>query len=592
MKNKKNNGFTLIELVIVIVIIGILSAVIIPTLTGYINKAKLSRDLQEVKNMNTVLTSLELFDNDCDFFDVIDELKESGYDLEKMKPSTKNCVYTWEKESNQILVVNEKNSSIQLNLKDINDDNLNPCKNWHILTDDESVAEKYNDKCNVFLYTKNIDSNLQDNTLLEVVHNINLAIDQNKLDKSLSVYESIEIANNIGYSIEDLEMPSNNKNVYYDLDSNKFFITNNNNIRLYDNTIPINIENDKIVSFNNKEEIANLYVQSYVDYTIKNNKKDSNNNKIDIILFAGQSNMCGRATIDDIGFNEYVESVSIDRAFTFNNGSSTIPTEIIEPLSINGTSNYGMIPSFLNEYYETTGHRVCACFMSSGGQSLNKFTKYTLDNDTGEYTTTKNNFYMNMVTRVNDCKNKLTLNGFEVGGVYMVWCQGENEGVYLGASPGKYTSNYESTITTEAQKIEYYSKYFNDMLNDLKNDAGIEKAFIVRIGQRKNDATKNIPIIKAQSLIGIENDNAILVSTSFAGMNKWKNEDDTTVNLMRDTSHYLPQGYYITGNQAGLNAGLYVLSKEKPILFEYATYYGDELKGESINSYIYSPENK
>lgn len=51
------------ELIVVIAIIGILAAVLIPSITGYITKAKISKHEQEAAAINTMLTAESIFDN-------------------------------------------------------------------------------------------------------------------------------------------------------------------------------------------------------------------------------------------------------------------------------------------------------------------------------------------------------------------------------------------------------------------------------------------------------------------------------------------------------------------------------------------------
>ena len=53
MKRNNKKGFTIVELVIVIAVIGILAAVLIPTFSDIITKANASKDMQEARNAYT-----------------------------------------------------------------------------------------------------------------------------------------------------------------------------------------------------------------------------------------------------------------------------------------------------------------------------------------------------------------------------------------------------------------------------------------------------------------------------------------------------------------------------------------------------------
>jgi prepilin-type N-terminal cleavage/methylation domain-containing protein len=75
---KKNRGFTLTELIIVIAIIGVLSAILIPAITGYVRDAKISSDEQEARAIYNIYNNYKLeYEHDLtanDFFEYYEEI--------------------------------------------------------------------------------------------------------------------------------------------------------------------------------------------------------------------------------------------------------------------------------------------------------------------------------------------------------------------------------------------------------------------------------------------------------------------------------------------------------------------------------------
>lgn len=99
-------GFTITELVIVIVVIAILAAVLIPTFSSLIKKANISADTQMAKNLNTALTMAEASGEEIDEFgEALNAMREAGYLLANLNPTTQGCYLVWESETNQILLV-------------------------------------------------------------------------------------------------------------------------------------------------------------------------------------------------------------------------------------------------------------------------------------------------------------------------------------------------------------------------------------------------------------------------------------------------------------------------------------------------------
>lgn len=340
----------------------------------------------------------------------------------------------------------------------------------------------------------------------------------------------------------------------------------------------------------NLYEEAKKHISRFHHQYMRNVKLE---NVVDIVVFAGQSNSCGRAVLEDVETaNDVFVTVPIEKGFTFNNTKSTTPLKIEEPITENGSSAYGYIPAFINAYYETTGKKVCACYKSYGGAMMNKWSPYVLDQTTGEETATVGTFYQTILDAVKHAKTNLVSNGYVVGDVFMVWCQGEADAAYLG-NENTYANEYEKTLTTDEAKQTYYKERFSRIVEKLQEDVELTTAFIIRIGHSATKQERNTVIIEAQNQLCKENPNCVMVSTIFAGALKFVEEDGTTRDLMRDASHYVPEGYLRAGMEAGINAGIYNNSNKlvKPILLEYHTLKREDTAEHerSIDQYIYDP---
>ena len=112
MKKNNKKGFTIVELVIVIAVIAILAAVLIPTFSSIIKKAKISNDTVLAKNLTTAIATESITSKPTSMEEVVTKLYNAGFVLENLSPTTEDYFYGWDSKNNQIILISDKYSVV------------------------------------------------------------------------------------------------------------------------------------------------------------------------------------------------------------------------------------------------------------------------------------------------------------------------------------------------------------------------------------------------------------------------------------------------------------------------------------------------
>ena len=113
--NKKKKGFTIVELVIVIAVIGVLAAILIPTFTGLVHKAHQAADTSLVSYLNTALATdrVQTYKDENYKYQTMHEAlegaKRRGYDVAVIKATADGNEILWDSKNGVFCYLNDGN---------------------------------------------------------------------------------------------------------------------------------------------------------------------------------------------------------------------------------------------------------------------------------------------------------------------------------------------------------------------------------------------------------------------------------------------------------------------------------------------------
>ena len=93
---RKKSGFTIVELVIVIAVIAILSAILVPIISDVIGNAQVAKDTQLVHDLNTALAMDTSTDGHATMHSALQAVAKNGYDVGKITAQASDNRILWD----------------------------------------------------------------------------------------------------------------------------------------------------------------------------------------------------------------------------------------------------------------------------------------------------------------------------------------------------------------------------------------------------------------------------------------------------------------------------------------------------------------
>ena len=205
----KKKGFTLVELVIVVAVIAVLSAILIPTIGCFVEDAKETSDMTTVKTLNTALVRYEAENDKPEtMYDTIKIMAGLGYNVDRLTPLSTGHIL-WDSKNNRFLLKDKNGDDVYRDNTTVAADNIDL---WKVVTPKTGFSDKYSNYLVKGDYTalKNDAGELEFVTGVDVGENKDITVVRYARESSVAG-QTVSIRTNGG----DLTVDAENDTVHH-----------------------------------------------------------------------------------------------------------------------------------------------------------------------------------------------------------------------------------------------------------------------------------------------------------------------------------------------------------------------------------------